>query len=88
VKPFYLSARKRGYYHVLAGPSTPGQLLGKLHRFVRGFPANLDTLYDNLGSRVRIDFSEPRAFTINGDILGPVDTLILEPGPRVSFICG
>jgi diacylglycerol kinase family enzyme len=88
VKPFYLSARKRGYYHVLAGPSTPGELLGKLYRFFRGLPANLDTLYDSLGTRVRIDFSEPRAFMINGDIFDPVESITLEPGPRVSFISG
>jgi hypothetical protein len=51
-------------------------------------PANLDTLYDSLGTRVRIDFSEPRAFMINGDIFDPVESLTLEPGPRVSFISG
>jgi diacylglycerol kinase family enzyme len=88
VRPFYLSARKRGYYHLLAGPSSPGELLGKLPRFSRGLPANLDTLYDSMGQRVRIDFAEPQAFTINGDIFEPVATLELEPGPRVSFICG
>ena len=88
VKPFYLSARKRGYYHLLAGDSTAGQLLGRLWRFFRGFPADLDSLYDNLASRVVIEFAEPQAFTINGDILDPVRVLTLEAGPRVSFIRG
>lgn len=88
VKPFYLSARKRGYYHVLGGPSSPGELLSRLPRFFRGYPANLDSLYDNLAQRVRIDFAEPQSFTINGDIFGPVSSLIMEPGPRVSFISG
>ena len=37
VRPFYLSARKVGWYHVLAGPSTPSQLLRSLWRFFRGF---------------------------------------------------
>jgi len=88
VKPFYLSARKRGYYHLLAGSCTAGQLLGKLPRFFRGFPAGLDNLYDNLAARVVIEFAEPQAFTINGDILDPVRVLTLEAGPRVSFVRG
>ncbi|MEE8311732.1 MAG: diacylglycerol kinase family protein [Candidatus Binatia bacterium] len=88
VKPFYLSARKRGYYHLLAGSSTAGQLLSKLWRFFRGFPAGLDNLYDNLAARVVIEFAEPQAYTINGEILDPVRVLTLEPGPRVSFVRG
>jgi len=88
VKPFYLSARKRGYYHVLAGSSTPGELLGRLWRFFRGFPSGLDTLYDNLATHVVIEFAEPQPYTINGDILEPVRVLELEAGPRVSFISG
>ncbi len=88
VKPFYLSARKLGYFHVLAGPSTPGQLLLRLGRFFRGNPARLDTLYDNMGRSLTIEFAEPQAFTINGDILEPVSLLRLEGGPRVAFIRG
>jgi len=88
VKPFYLSARKRGYFHFLAGPATTWQLLGRLPRFFRGFPAGLDTLYDNMGTEVRVEFAAPRSFTVNGDLLGPVSVLEIEAGPRVSFICG
>jgi diacylglycerol kinase family enzyme len=88
VKPFYLSARKRGYMHVLAGPATPGELLGKLWRFFRGFPANLPTLHDTMTRTMRIEFAEPTAYTINGELLQPVRTLELAPGPRVSFISG
>ncbi len=88
VKPFYLSARKPGYFHLLAGPATTWQLLSRLPRFFRGFPSGLDTLYDNMGARVRVEFSVPRSFTVNGDLLGPVSVLEIEAGPRVSFICG
>jgi len=88
VRPFYLSARKAGWYHVLAGPSTPGQLLSSLYRFFRGFPANLPSLYDNMAQELVVEFAEPQAFTINGDVLDPVKVLRLEPGPRVSFIAG
>jgi diacylglycerol kinase family enzyme len=88
VRPFYLSARKSGWYHVLAGPSTPGQLLSRLWRFFRGYPANLDTLYDTMARELVVEFSEPQSFTINGDVLDPVEVLRLEPGPRVSFVAG
>jgi len=88
VKPFYLSARKRGYYHLLAGGSTPGQLFRRLWRFFRGFPADLDSMYDNMASEVVIEFAEPQSFTINGEILDPVRVLRLGAGPRVTFICG
>ena len=88
VKPFYLSARKPGHFHLLAGGSSAGQLLGRLWRFFRGFPADLDSLYDNIARRVVIEFAQPQAFTINGDILDPVRVVTLESGPRVSFIRG
>ncbi len=88
VKPFYLSARKLGFFHVLGGPATPGRLLVRLWRFFRGFPPRLDSLYDNMARRMRIEFAEPQPYTINGDILDPVSVLELEGGPRVSFICG
>ncbi len=88
VTPFYLSARKSGYFHVLAGPSTPMQLISRLWRFFRGFPANLDTLYDNMANHVRIEFATPQAFTLNGDLLDPVEVLELEAGPKACFISG
>jgi diacylglycerol kinase family enzyme len=88
VKPFYLSARKRGYFHLLAGPATASQLLGRLARFFRGFPANLEQLHDTIARDVTIEFSEPTAYTINGELLDPVRVLKLGTGPRVSFISG
>ena len=88
VKPFYLSARKRGYYHIIGGPSTPGELLRRLWRFFRGFPSGLDTLYDSMAKKTVVEFSEPQPYTINGDICDPVDVLVLEPGCRVRFVSG
>lgn len=88
VKPFYLSDRKRGYFHLLAGPAKATELLGRLWRFFRGFPAGLDTLHDTMAREVTIEFAEPTSYTINGEVLGPVRELRLRPGPRVSFISG
>jgi hypothetical protein len=84
-----MAGRKRGYFHLLAGPSTPGQLLTRLWRFIRGFPPNLPTLYDNIARNVRIEFSEPQSITINGDISAEsVPWLEIAAGPRVRFIRG
>jgi diacylglycerol kinase family enzyme len=88
VQPFYLSGRKTGYFHVLAGPASPGQLLRKLPRFRRGFPAGLDTLYDNIARRFRIEFAEPQSFTVDGELFPAVRVLTIEAGPAVRFIRG
>jgi diacylglycerol kinase family enzyme len=89
VRPFYLGGRKRGFFHLLAGPCTPGELLARLPRFLRGLPAELPSLYDNVACRVRIEFAEPQCFTINGDIPEePVRVLELEAGPRIRLIRG
>ncbi|MFN2377092.1 MAG: diacylglycerol kinase family protein [Candidatus Binatia bacterium] len=88
VKPFYLSGRKRGFFHVLAGPPSPGQLLSRLARFRRGFPAGLDTLYDNMARRFRIEFAEPQSFTVDGELFPSVRVLVIEAGPAVRFVRG
>jgi diacylglycerol kinase family enzyme len=88
VQPFYLSGRKRGYFHVLAGPPTPGQLLSRLPRFRRGFPAGLDTLYDNIARRFRVEFAEPQSFTVDGELFPSVRVLEIEAGPAVRFVRG
>lgn len=86
--PFYLSGRKQGFFHVLAGPPTPGQLLSRLPRFRRGFPAGLDTLYDNMARRFRIEFAEPQSFTVDGELFPSVHVLEIEAGPAVRFVRG
>jgi diacylglycerol kinase family enzyme len=88
VQPFYLSGRKAGCFHVLAGPATPGQLLSRLPRFRRGFPAGLDTLYDNMARQFRIEFAEPQSFTVDGELFPAVRVLTIEAGPAVRFIRG
>lgn len=88
VQPFYLSGRKRGYFHVLAGPPTPGQLLSRLPRFRRGFPAGLDTLYDNIARQFRVEFAEPQSFTVDGELFPAVRVLEIEAGPAVRFVRG
>jgi len=88
ITPFYLSGRKRGYFHVLAGPASTGQLLGRVPRFRRGFPAGLDSLYDNMAQRFRVEFTSPQSYTIDGELFGPVSVLELESGPTVRFLKG
>lgn len=88
VTPFYLSGRKRGYFHVLAGSASAGQLLSRVPRFRKGFPAGLDNLYDNMAQRFRVEFASPQSYTIDGELFGPVLVLELESGPTVRFLRG
>ena len=88
VQPFYLSGLKKGCFHLLAGRPTAGQLLRRLPRFRRGFPAGLDTLYDNLARRVRVEFAEPQSFTVDGELFPASRVLEVEAGPTVRFVRG
>ncbi|HYC01532.1 MAG TPA: diacylglycerol kinase family protein [Candidatus Limnocylindrales bacterium] len=88
VRPFYLSGRKHGYFHLLAGNPTPGQLLSRLGHFWRGFPCGLDTLYDSMARYVRVEFETPQGFTVDGELLPPVTVLEIESGPTARFISG
>jgi diacylglycerol kinase family enzyme len=88
VRPFYWAGADPERMHLLAGASGPGQLLGRLHRFRLGLPAELDNLYDQPVRSVRIEFAEPAPYTINGEMFDPVDTLELACGPVVDFLQG
>jgi hypothetical protein len=86
VRPFYLSENPGLGFHLLAGNCSPGELLSRLWRFYRGQPAVLASLEDLAARRVRIEFDQPRPYTINGELFDPVRVLELETGPRVSFV--
>ncbi len=86
VKPFYRSAVDGRWFHLLAGGSTPGELLGRLWRFYRGRPSELASLHDVSARRVRIRFASPCAYTINGELFDPVRVLELDLGPRITFV--
>ena len=87
-KPMYLAARKRDHFHLLAGPIGPIRLARKIVRFRRGYPLEEAEFYDNLARRARIRFAAPTRFMMDGDILDPVDSLVVTTGPRVSMIRG
>jgi diacylglycerol kinase family enzyme len=87
-RPTYLATRKRGHFHLLAGPLPPGELLRKLWRIRLGFPLESPRLYDNLARRIVVEFPSPTQYMIDGDILGPTSRLVVEAGPRLQFIRG
>ncbi|MBI4517258.1 MAG: hypothetical protein HY699_15740 [Deltaproteobacteria bacterium] len=87
-KPTYLATRKRGFFHLLAGPFEPLEILRRLWRIRRGFPTESAQLYDNLAERVVIEFAGPTYYMIDGDILGPVAELTIASGPRLRMIRG
>jgi len=82
----YLATRKRGFFHLLAGPVLPRHVLPRLWRLWRGWPLALDTLYDNLAQHVRVEFSRPSHYMIDGDVLGVVPRLDVVTGPRLTII--
>lgn len=86
-KAAYLATRKRGFFHLLAGPLDGSRVLRRLHRLRRGWPLGLDELYDNLARQVRVEFSRPSHYMIDGDVLGAVARLDLVTGPRLTIIC-
>lgn len=86
LKATYLATRKRGFFHLLAGPVLPRHVLPRLSRLWRGQPLELDELYDNLAQHVRVEFSRPSHYMIDGDVLGVVPRLDVVTGPRLTII--
>jgi len=84
----YLATRKRGFFHLLAGRLRAGQLVRRLRRLRRGWPLEIDSLYDNLAQRVTVEFPAPTHYMIDGDVLGAVRRLELVTGPRLTIIQG
>ena len=85
-KPTYLATRKPGFFHLIAGPLRAGQAMRRLCRLRHGWPFEVEELYDNLAQRVRVVFSRPTQYMIDGDILDAVSSLDLVTGPRLSII--
>lgn len=86
LKATYLATRKRGFFHLLAGPILPRHVLPRLWRLRHGRPLEIDALYDNLARRVRVEFSRPSLYMIDGDVLGAMDRLEVVTGPRLTII--
>ena len=86
LKATYLATRKRGFFHLLAGPILPRHVLPRLWRLHRGRPLELDEFYDNLAQHVRVEFSRPSHYMIDGDVLGVVPRLDIVTGPRLTII--
>lgn len=85
-KATYLATRKPGFFHLLAGPMSAGQVMRGLRRLRHGWPLELDDLYDNLAACVQVEFARPTAYMIDGDVLGEVSHLEMATGPRLSII--
>ena len=82
----YLATRKRGFFHLLAGSLTVTQVLPRLRRLRRGWPLEVNTLYDNLAQEVRVEFARPTHYMIDGDVLESVSRLDLRIGPRLTIV--
>jgi len=88
-KPLYLADRKRGFFHLLAGPLGPFRIMRKLGRFYRGLPVSDTELYDNMAEETIIRFARPTHYMIDGDlVMPPTTTLRLAVGPRLTMVRG
>ncbi len=87
-QPTYLANRKRGYFHVLGGPIPARRLIRRVARVYRGFPTGEPLLYDSLGKKLTIRFARPTHIMLDGDILEPVERLVVDVPLRVDLICG
>ena len=86
LQPAYLATRKPGYFHLLAGTIQVRDFLRVLPRLRFGLPLGLPEMYDNLAQRVRVEFSKPTHYMIDGDIIGTASRLTVETGPRLRII--
>ena len=82
----YLATRKRGFFHLLAGRLHASDLVWRMRQLRRGWPLDVDELYDNLAQHVRVEFARPTHYMIDGDVFGTVDQLELTTGPRLTII--
>jgi hypothetical protein len=57
-------------------------------RVYRGFPTDEPLLYDSLGKRLTIRFARPTHIMLDGDILEPVEPLVVDVPLRVELIRG
>lgn len=87
-QPTYLANRKRGYFHVLGGPIPARRLIRRVMRVYRGFPTGEPLLYDSIGKQLTIRFAKPTHIMLDGDILEPMDRLVVDVPLRVSLIQG
>jgi diacylglycerol kinase family enzyme len=88
LRPFYLAGRKPRHFHVLGGPAGVLGLVGKLARYWRGFPASHPGMYDNIARELVVEFARPTHYTVNGDLLGPVDRLEIRGLRRITLVRG
>ncbi|HEV7735689.1 MAG TPA: hypothetical protein VGR62_26175 [Candidatus Binatia bacterium] len=57
-------------------------------RVYRGFPTGEPLLYDSIGKQLTIRFAKPTHIMLDGDILEPMDRLVIDVPLRVSLIQG
>ena len=86
LRPAYRAGRIPGRLQLLAGQITAAQLLWRLPRLYHGEPLALPSLYDVEARRVRVEFRQPTAYMVDGDILEAVRVLDLRVGPRLDII--
>jgi diacylglycerol kinase (ATP) len=85
-RPTYRARERRGFFHVFAGSLGARGLLFCLPRIWLGAPTRSRRVHDALVRRLVIEFREPNFYMIDGDVMEPVQRLVVEEGPIVRVI--
>jgi diacylglycerol kinase family enzyme len=85
-KPTYRAREQRDRFHVFAGPIEAVELVRCLPRMRRGLPTGSRQVFDATAARLVVEFENPAPFMMDGDIMAPIERLVIEPGPVLRVI--
>jgi hypothetical protein len=86
LRPTYRAGQIPGRLQLLAGQITAADVLWRLPRLYQGQPLALPSLFDVDARHVRVEFRQPTAYMVDGDILEAVRVLDLRVGPCLEII--
>jgi diacylglycerol kinase family enzyme len=84
-KTFYLAKQPRKF-HAIGFSLLPRAVLPYVPLMFLGKPSGCPDLIESSGSSLSVRFSQPRPYTIDGDMYPATDRFEIEIGPRLSVI--
>lgn len=85
-RPTYRARERLGRFHVFAGPIEARELVRRLGRIRRGLPTGSPQVYDATAAHLAVRFRRPTEYMVDGEIMGPAESLVVECGPVLRVI--
>jgi hypothetical protein len=85
-RPTYRARERRDRFHVFAGPIEAVELVRCLPRIRRGVATRSRQVFDATAGRLLVEFATASSYMMDGDIMPPVERLVIEPGPVLRVI--